>query len=278
MRTLVALAIAFTTLAAAAQTAKQNQPTHIQTAINHFTVIDPGEPIVMFALADHANFDIDQRENKLFLQPLGQNVSTNLLIWTASRELTYEIDAPGDVSKMNMLIESPPSPIRKPTPGANADEQELQRASSNASIEAVLRSEAITDDQKNRSASVVIHIDEVLHSRDQMIVRYSIRNLSRSPFRISAPDIFEARPTQNPISLLSLRDHQLSDEMFSQFKALRGERLLPLHTEVLTPDLDPGQSTVGIISIRGGQQAAPQLYELDFGSTGTQSITAAVVM
>lgn len=282
MKSLAAFAVGLAALAAGAQTVSQNEPAHIQTALNHFTVLDPGEPIVMFALADDTSYQIEQRENKLFLQPLSANVATNLFIWTASRELTYEVDPAGDSSKMNMLVVRPPSSGARTTghgeSNTRTEDEELQRLSSRVRNEAILGTEDITNDEKLRPGTIQVRLEEIFRSKDQVILKYSIRNFTSSPFRTTSPDIFEFRPSRTPISLLSLRNHQLAEETFAQFSALRGQQLTVSHSEVLVQDLAPGESTVGIVGIRCAQPASPQLYRMVLGTAGNQDISVALVM
>lgn len=281
MRAVAAFAVGLATLTAVAQSSNLSQPSHIQTALNHFTVIDPGEPIVMFALADHTSFDIQQRENKLFLQPLSPNVATNLFIWTASRELTYEIDPAGDISKMSMLLVNAPSPVSSsPHGGASGPlkDDEKQQIALHAWDEAMLGTEAVTDEERTRQNSIAIKVEAVFRSKDQIIIRYSIHNYTSSPFRVTAPDVFESRPTQTPISLIGLRDHQLSVETFTQFKAVRGPKLSLLQSQISVSELSAGHTAVGILTLKLSQSPSPQLYQLSFGTADGRDITTSVVI
>jgi len=61
-------------------------------------------------------FKIELRENKLFIQPLEENVATNLYILTASTRPSYEsIPAVNDAGQMDFAID-----YRSPQPQANA--------------------------------------------------------------------------------------------------------------------------------------------------------------
>lgn len=281
MRIFAACALGLVTLTAGSQPGNQPPPPHIHTALNHFTVIDPGEPIVMFALADHSNFEVQPREGKLFLLPLSANVTTNLFIWTASRELTYEVDAAGDVSKMDMLLVAAPQVVhsyRQDGVAAPLVDDEIEQLSSQAWAEALLKTETVADDQRTHPGSVAVKIEGLFRSKDQIIIRYSIQNLTSSPFRVTAPDIFDSHPSQTPVSLLSLRNHQLSEETFSQFKALKGQKIPTLHSEVSIPELAAGGTAIGIVSIRCAQSDLPRLYQFSFGTAGGQDIAIAMVM
>ena len=57
--------------------------TRVETAMNHLTVIELAEPVTL-AAAGSPLFNIERRENKVFIQPLEAGATTNLFVWTAS--------------------------------------------------------------------------------------------------------------------------------------------------------------------------------------------------
>ncbi len=280
MKVLAALAIGAISLAVAAQTTTLTETPHIHTTLNHFTVIDPGEPISMFALADHNSFALERSGDKLFVEPLRENAATNLFIWTPTRQLIYEIDPAGDLAKTDMLVRIPPPghPVQQGAMTAAADENRRQ-LSMQAQNDAVMRSESITlDDQKQQPGEIAVRVEEVLRLKDQLLIRFSLRNQSSDPFRVTMPDVFQPRPTETPVSLLSLRDHQLNQQTASRFKATKGSPIDVIQAAVVTPNLEPGQTTTGVITIGGSEQSAPALYELDFGSFQNHALTVEVVL
>jgi len=280
MKVIAALAIGAISLAAAAQTTTFTETPHIHTTLNHFTVIDPGEPISMFALADHSSFALERNGDKLFIEPLRENAATNLFIWTPTRQLIYEIDPAGDLAKTDMLVRIPPPghPVQQGAMTAAAEENRRQ-LSMQAQNDAVMRSESITlDDQKQQPGEIAVRVEEVLRLKDQLLIRFSLRNQSSDPFRVTMPDVFQPHPTETPISLLSLRDHQLNQQTASRFKATKGSPIDVIQAAVLAPNLEPGQATTGVITIGGGEHKAPALYELDFGSFQNHALTVEVVL
>ncbi|MFC5862046.1 TrbG/VirB9 family P-type conjugative transfer protein [Acidicapsa dinghuensis] len=281
MKVIATIAIGAFSLVAAAQTTTFPETPHIHTTLNHFTVIDPGEPISMFAIADHSSFAIERSGDKLFVEPLRENAATNLFIWTTTRQLIYEIDPAGDLSKMDMLVRIPPSAhtAQQSAVTASLSAENRRQLSMQEEDEALMRSENITlDDQKQHPGEIAVRIEEVLRSKDQLVIRFSLRNQSTDPFRVNTPDVFQPRPTEIPISLLSLRDHQLNQQTASRFKATKGSPIDVIQAKVLIPNLEPGQATTGIITISGSEQSAPTLYELDFGSFQNNALTAEVVL
>ena len=66
----------------------RNRIVRVQTALNHLTVIEVGEPVTTVAAGSSA-FKIEWRENKVFVQPTEPSAATNLFIWTVSGRLNY---------------------------------------------------------------------------------------------------------------------------------------------------------------------------------------------
>ena len=97
----------------------------LETALNHLTVIEVSEPVVMVA-AGSQSFKIERRENKVFVQPLEENVSTNLFVWTSGTRYNYELVPAGQISDMHFAVdqdppfaaESDPAKSDRPKPGS----------------------------------------------------------------------------------------------------------------------------------------------------------------
>src|ERR1700734_2001360 len=106
--------LALAAISAAAQTTNFSQIQHIETALNPLTVIDFVEPVVAVAVADPDSIQIERHDDKVFIKPLKDGISTNLFVWTASRQLAYEIDPAGDAAKMNVMIRNAPPAQQKP--------------------------------------------------------------------------------------------------------------------------------------------------------------------
>jgi hypothetical protein len=267
------------TLSAVAQTTNFNQIQHIQTALNHITVIDVGEPVVDIAIADRDSFQVERHDNKVFLMPLREGTATNLFIWTANRQLDYEIDPAGDLEKMNVLIRNLPQPIAPMATSTIPSDQQIQKITSMVLTEALIDTEPVSHDEKTSPADQVhVELTEVFRSKNQIYIRYTVSNPTKSPFRITPPDVYQPSPTQVPISLLSLKNHQLSAQTFAAFKAKQGASLSIVGAQSQVRDLDPGQKTTGVLTIRGSETNPPQLYQFEFGTSQSKPITVVAVL
>src|SRR5438128_12665429 len=74
--------------------------TRVETAMNHLTVIELSEPVTL-AAAGSPSFKIERRENKVFIQPLEEGVTTNLFVWTTSGRCNYELVPAASVDTMH---------------------------------------------------------------------------------------------------------------------------------------------------------------------------------
>jgi hypothetical protein len=81
----------------------------VETAPNHLSVIELAEPVTEVA-AGSSSYKIEWRGNKVFVQPLDPEATTNLFIWTASRRLSYDLVPAPSVEEMHFAIDQEPSP------------------------------------------------------------------------------------------------------------------------------------------------------------------------
>jgi hypothetical protein len=281
MKSLMTIPFALAVAVAGAQTTSQSQIRHVETALNHLTVLEFGEPVSTLAIADPDSFHVERHDDKVFVKPLREGMSTNLFVWTASRQLSYELDPAGQLAKMDVLIRSAPAADAHAAQRtfAETSDEEIRKIASMVLTEALMGTENIAHDSPKPSTDrVQIDLEQVYRSKDQLYIRYSVTNQTKTPFRLTTPDVSTPLPTQQPISLLSLRDHQLSPQTFGAFKAKPGSSLAALEAESLTRDLAPGQKTTGVISIRSSRSGPPQLYQLNFGTDQNRPLTVEAVL
>jgi len=278
MRSFLLVAFAATSLSAFAQTTNFNQVQHVETALNHLTLIDLGEPVINLAVALPDAFEIERHDDKVFIRPLRPDISTNLFIWTSARQLCYEIDPAGEPGKMNVIVRNAPLPAAR-VATAEEEDRKIQKIAPLVLTQAFVGTEDIThDNTKTFTGDVLVELTQVFRSKTEIYIRYTITNQSKVPFRLTIPDVYQPAPTQTLISILSLRNHQLSPQSFAAFKAKQGPSLPVSEAESQVKDLQPGQKTTGVITIHGSQNDPPQLYQLRFGSTQNGAITVETVL
>jgi hypothetical protein len=222
MKTLTTISLALAVAAAGAQTISQSQIRHIETSLNHLTVLEFGESVTTLAIADPDSFQVERHDDKVFVKPLREGVSTNLFVWTASRELSYELDPAGQLAAMDVLVRTEPTanPHASVHAAAEPSDAEIRKIASLVLAQALMGVEEITHDATKPSADrVQVALEQVYHTKDRIYIRYSVANQSKSPFRVTIPDVCAPLPSEQPISLVSLRNHQINSQTFAAFRA-----------------------------------------------------------
>ena len=281
MKTFVIIPFALAVAMAGAQTTSQSQIRHIETSLNHLTVIEFGEPVITLAIADPDSFKVERHEDKVFVMPLRDKVSTNLFVWTATRELTYELDPAGQLAAMDVMIRSAPpvDPHAVARISAEPTDAEIRKIAALVLAQAMIGVEDITrDPAKLAKDRVQVDIDQVYRSKDQLYIRYSVSNRTQTTFRLTTPDVSVPLPTEQPVSLVSLRNHQISPQTFGAFRPKRSTSVAVVQAESVSRDLLPGQKTTGVVSVGSSESNPPQLYQLQFGMVKGQPLTVEAVL
>lgn len=281
MKTLMTIFLFLAIAAAGAQTTSQSQIRHIETSLNHLTVLEFGESVTTLAIADPDSFQVERHEDKVLVKPLREGVSTNLFVWTASRELSYELDPAGQLAAMDVLVRAEPAP--NPNGSARVavepSDAEIRKIASLALTQAMMGVEKIEHDaDKGATDRVRVDLEQVYRTRDRIYIRYSVANLSNAPFRVTTPDVCAPYPSERPISLVGLRNHQITSQTFAAFKARKVSGIPVAETEASARDLAPGEKTTGVISIESSTGSSPQIYQLNFGVDQHGPLTIEVVL
>jgi hypothetical protein len=281
MKMFMTIFLMFPVAVAGAQTTSQSQIRHIETSLNHLTVLEFGESVTTLAIADPDSFQVERHDDKVFVKPLREGVSTNLFVWTASRELSYELDPAGQLSAMDVLVRTvpPPNPHTSAQAAAEPSDAEIRKIASLVLTQAMMGVEDIAHDaDKHPADRVEVTLDQVFRAKDRIYIRYSVANQTKAPFRVTTPDVSAPLPTEQPVSLVSLRDHQITSRTFAAFKVKQGSNLPVMQAESVTRDLAPGEKTTGVISIGSSPATEPQIYQLSFGADQNGSLQVEAVL
>jgi hypothetical protein len=113
--------------------------------------------VTTLAIADPDSFQVERHDDKVFVKPLREGVSTNLFVWTASRELSYELDPAGQLAAMDVLVRAEPVPNPHTSTQASAEpsDAEIRKIASLVLTQAMMGVEDIVHDAENtpRAAS-----------------------------------------------------------------------------------------------------------------------------
>jgi hypothetical protein len=231
---------------------------HIATALNHLTVLEFHEPVTM-AAAGSSDFQIERQDNKVFVKPTKPGVSTDLLVWTASRRFAYELETTEEVKTMNFAIDAA-IPAAPPVVSSSADDladMMLTRA--------FLGAVQIRCNARTRPNEVNIRVEQIFRTRSTIYVHYTIENSAEASYRAALLGVFELKPEHSSVSLGSIAHMQLDSR---ELKRLGAATALPLpvgHVESESEKLEPGSSVQGVVAIRQDLKG-PAVLQLVFDS------------
>jgi len=242
----------------------------VATALEHLTVLEFGEPIVLVA-AGGRSFQIERHDDKVFIKPLASGMSTDLIVWTASRRLVYELEAPGEVRDMNFVLDNriPPGP----PPAARVLEETVDFTLANAFLAArPIDSSAVRD----RRRGVTVRVEHVLLSKSRVYLHYSVRNLGKRPYRLETPTVARLLASAPPVSGPPLRETQLGERSLGALGAA-GEVALEVQS-VHAPggELLAGQKAEGVICL--DRPLAAAVLQLVFAPDRGRRVQAMVVL
>lgn len=267
------------------ETASRERVVHVQTALKHLTVIEVAEPVTTVAVGSPEAFKIERRENKVFIQPLEENVATNLFIWTASTRLNYElVPAISDAGQMDFAID-----YRAPQPQAQVTAPKPLEAQATG---LPMPSEMLLDGTPVRVAGGVkakadfgLVLRDIYRKQDEVFVRYSIENRSTKTLRAGPPTVVSLNSPKLDQSLWSLQNSQLGTEYVSRLKT--GGPPSPIQIRCSQPDfaeIAPGGIRVGLLALHiptsGSHSASglPTVLQFQFPLDRGGRLTATLVL
>lgn len=253
----------------------RGQILHVQTALNHLTVLEMNEPVSTVAVGSPA-FKVEWRENKVFIQPTEPNVATNLFVWTASGRFNYELDPPGTVPQMDFAIDQP---VADP-PIVPLSANQSGRPSSPSPAEVLIQVKPVrlygSIPEKNR---VAVYLTDLLEHDGQVFIRFTIRNQTRKAYVPGAPQVVALNAPRYRESLYALANSQLSSDDAARLKC-NGETAVEVaKDEIRSPRIEPGQETTGIVAIKlPPMHAKPTVLRLTFLGSPKGPINATLVL
>jgi hypothetical protein len=219
---------------------------HVETALNHLTVLEMGEPVSTVAVGSPA-FKVEWRENKVFIEPTEPDMATNLFVWTASGRFNYELDPAGAVPQMDFAIDQPaPDP-----PKVNTSTNRTNNPGDPSPADILIAARPVRFygpvAEKNR---VAVYVTDLLEHDGQVLIRYNIRNQTKSLYVFRDPQVVALNTPHYRESLKALANSQLSPNEAGRLKSSGETSIEVTKGEIRSARVEPGQETTGIIAIK----------------------------
>ena len=250
---------------------EQGKVIHVQTALDHLTVLEMSEPVSTVAVGSPL-FKVEWRENKVFIEPTEPNVATNLFVWIPSGRFNYELDPAGAVPEMVFAIDQPAPDLPKIVASAKKSET-TDPSPAEVLIEAKpVRLLRATSDKNH----IAVYLTNLLEHDGQIFISYSIRNETDEAYVPGTPQVVALKTPQYRKSLYTLRGYQL------ETAHLKSSGEVPIHvaaSEIRSSRIEPGQEAAGIVAIKlTAIPAEPAVIRLLFLEGSTGSVGATLVL
>jgi hypothetical protein len=245
----------------------------VATALEHLTVLEFGEPVTMLA-AGSSSFEIERHEDKVFVKPLKAGTSTNLLVWTRSRRFLYELEAPGEVNRMNFALDSRMIAPTPAAPVARTDENVDSIMARTFLAALPVDSHAVHE----RKQGVNLRIEHVLFSKRSVYLHYSILNRSTHACPLRPPAIEQLLPLRAATPfILSGSRVQLSEEAVRKLGPFREIAIATATIQMSAEQVGVGERVEGVIALPQPAQGKILLQVLIPG-LGAEPLRAVVVL
>jgi hypothetical protein len=251
----------------------------VATAPNHLSVIELAEPVLEVA-AGSSSYKIEWRENKVFVQPLDQEATTNLFIWTSSGRQSYELVPAQSVQDMQFAIDQEPAPHSAKVAVPEKPAEELRGAPDAKLASDMLFASTpvrLAGEIKRRGRVEVI-LKDVYRVNDRIYVRYAIQNQGQSIYQPGTPDVFSLRSPRSPSSLYTLTKCQLVGDAL-RIKSDGQASVKVVSAQVRASAVPPGDTAWGLVAFElPSGPNNPTVLKFAFPPDAAGEVTAVLVL
>lgn len=259
------------------ETAKPDpgQIIHVQTALDHLTVLEMSEPVSAVAVGS-SSFRVEWRGKKVLIEPTEPGVATNLFVWTPSGRFNYELSPAGAVPQMVFAVDQPtPNP-----PKVTITPAEIDRPADPSPEEILMEMTPVEllgrISERNR---IVVRITGLLRQKGQVLILYSIRNGTNHVYMPGTPQVATLKDPRYRHSFYTLRNFQLSPGESSRVKISGVTPALSAGTQIPALQIKPGEAAKGIVALKlltAGRE--PSVIELNFLAGPDGPVSATLVL
>jgi len=275
----IALALAANAQRIETETSDRHKVIRVETAPNHLSIIELADPVTEVA-AGSSSFKIEWRGNKVFVQPLDPEATTNLFIWTASERLSYELVPAPSVEEMHFAIDQEPSPkaAKVAIPDKPVEDPRAAREAKLASDMLFASTPVRLAGQAKSRGRVEVVLKDIYRENNRVYVRYAIQNRGRAIYSAGTPGVFTLRSPRSSSSLYALSQSQLVGDgirITSQGQA----PVKILNAEVRGNAVAPGGTAWGLVEFElPSRTDGPSVLKFAFPSDGAGEVTAMLVL
>jgi len=231
----------------------------VTTALDHLSVLEFDEPVTMAAAGSPA-FQIERQENKVFIKPSKPGITTNLFVWTASKQrFSYELVV-GDAGSMTASIhEVRPAPAEAPDKAS-----QFETLADALLTHTILESQPIEGKgiKPSRTSRVELRVEQVFSTAQIIYIQYTLENFGDHPYRIGAPTVIELALRHPHLNPLSVRGRQVDSKLLDSLGGAQEVPRTVAHYENESTDVAPTTRQRGLVAVERSRQDKPEAIVL----------------
>jgi hypothetical protein len=251
----------------------------VETTPNHLSVIELTDPVTEVA-AGSSSFRIEWRGNKVFVQPLDPEATTNLFIWTAAERLSYELVPAPSVEEMHFAIDQEPSPkaAKAPIPEKTLEDSRAVQEQKLAAEMVFSSTPVHLAGQSKNQDRVEIVLKDIYREKDRVCIRYAIQNKGRAMYLPATPAVFALRSPRCSRSLYALsRSQVVGDAIRITSQGLSPIKILSAETRENA--IASGGTTLGLVEFElPSRTDSPAVVKFAFPSDASGEVSALLVL
>lgn len=249
----------------------------VDTAPDHLTVIELADPVTMVAVGNQSAFQVERRENKVFVRPVEEGAQTNLFVWTTAARFSYELAPAASVAKMHFAIDQAPQQAHV-APAPLVDELPQKTAP----LPAEMLTEAAPISlfgEREIKGRVVVTLHDLYRQPGRLFLRYRLVNRSVSGYQAARPAVFRMAGVRAPVSLFPIGESQLGERLARAVKFESVSRLDVLEASP-APFLEPSAEALGWLAVPETDRSSsdPALIRLEFAADSRGPVEAYLVV
>jgi len=259
------------------ETRKQDHKTiaRVETARDHLTVIELGEPVTMVAVGNQSAFLVERRGNKVFVKPTEEGAQTNLFIWTGTGRYAYELIPAKAVEEMHFAIDQ-----ESPVAAASVP------AAVGVAPRPVLPAEMLTEatpvsvyGERETRGRVEVSVRDLYRTDNRLYLRYALINRSGSPYQTSPPTVWQITGARASHSLVALGGNQLGERLSRTLKADSVAQLNVIEADQ-SSRVDAGGDGMGWLVVDAPPVAAQGMpvLKLQFAADAKGQVAAVLIL
>ena len=248
----------------------------VETAADHLTVIELGDAVTMVAVGNQRAFNVERRENKVFVKPVDEGARTNLFIWTTAGRFAYELVPATSVEQMHFAIDqaSMTSAAMAPT----AKEEPAPRTSALPSDMLTKAYPILPTGDREAQGRVEVALRDMYRQDSLLYLRYAVINHSSHDYLPARPAAWRLAGVRSPHSLIPLGNRQLDEKTSGSLKAASSMTLRVREASAPSP-VPAGGSSLGWVVL---EEAVPDhdlsVLRLEFAADSKGPVTAMLVL